>query len=112
MIRILDPDHAADLVDAVGSCFQQMLCHVDAPPVQVLQGGDPVAFAKFPADPVFAHMERGLQPVERVAVGIMVLKQIMDLFYIRRNLAIILIFYKLHNKFRQQVVEKICGTET
>jgi len=66
--------------------------NTDSPPVQVLERCDAIVFAELPADPVFTDTESGFQIIERVIFLIVLLKQIVDLFYIRRNFAEFLIF--------------------
>ena len=92
MIRVVDADCTADLVNTQGRGFEQVAGDTDSPPVQVLERCDTIVFAELPADAVFTDAESGFQIIERVIFLVVLLKQIVDLFYIRRNFAELLIF--------------------
>ena len=64
MIRVVDADCTADLVNTQGRGFEQVAGNTDSPPVQVLKRSDAVVVAKLPADPVFADIKFHFQIVE------------------------------------------------
>ena len=92
MICIVDADCTADLVNTQGRGFEQVAGDTDSPPVQVLERCDTIVFAEHPAEAVFTDTESGFQIIKRVIFLVVLLKQIVDLFYIRRNFAEFLIF--------------------
>ncbi len=92
MIRIVNADCTADLVNTQGGSFEQVAGNTDSPLVQILERCDAVVFAELPADPVFTDVKSYFQIIERVIFLVVLLKQIVDLFYIRRNFAEFLIF--------------------
>ena len=49
MIRIVDADCTADLVNTQGRGFEQVAGDTDSPPVQVLERCDTIVFAELPA---------------------------------------------------------------
>ena len=91
MICIVNADCTANLVNAQRGSFKQVAGNTDSPPVQVLERRDAVVFAEFPTDAVFTDTESGFQIIERVIFRVVLLEQIVDLFYIRRNFAEFLI---------------------
>ncbi len=75
MVGIFNTYHTADHMNPVVGGKQQMLSCLDPLPVQILQGGDAVCSAKFPAKLIFADAKQLLQVIQCISILELLVKQ-------------------------------------